>query len=177
VPTDLRRQLFMATAPPYLSDPEAGRPWLTSVDDTTTSAITSVLPDARPRTFTFTSREGTIPIVMGDPGPTPLQVIVELQSTSFTFPEGNRKTVTVDQPGQVVSFRVVAETSGQNPIYLFVRAPNGRQLPEPSPGPLATILVRSTAVNHIALLITIAAALGLVALYSRRWFRRRRSPT
>jgi len=35
--------------------------------------------------------------------------------------------------------------------------------------------VRTTAVNSIALLVTVAAALALVALYARRWFRRRRT--
>jgi len=34
--------------------------------------------------------------------------------------------------------------------------------------------VRTTAVNSIALLVTVLAALALVALYIRRWFRRRR---
>jgi hypothetical protein len=85
--------------------------------------------------------------------------------------------VTLDQPGQVVSFPVVAQASGSNSIFVFVRAPNGRQIPEQPGPPAATIVVRSTALNHIALLVTIGAAFGLVLLYARRWFRRRRNPT
>jgi hypothetical protein len=37
------------------------------------------------------------------------------------------------------------------------------------------IEVRSTAVNRIALLVTAGAAAGLVALYARRWVRRRKT--
>jgi hypothetical protein len=180
VPIELRRKLFLATAPPYLADPTAGLPWLTSVDDVTSSVFRAVLPPSdRPLTFTFTSREGTVSFAMGDPGPTPLHVIVELESNSFTFPGsgGNRQVVTLDQPGQVVSFPVVAQASGSNSIFVFVRAPNGRQIPEQPGPPAATIVVRSTALNHIALLVTIGAAFGLVLLYARRWFRRRRNPT
>jgi hypothetical protein len=62
---------------------------------------------------------------------------------------------------------VVSNTSGQSPIEIKVRAPNGRFISR------RIVSVRSTAVNRIALIVTIAAALGLLALYSRRWIRRR----
>jgi hypothetical protein len=176
MPTELLRKLYVSTAAPYLADPVAGQPWHTSVDATTAGAFNSVLPQVTQQTFTFTSREGQISFALGDPGLTPLQVIVELESNSFTFPQGNRQSVNVDHPGAVVSFPVVAQASGANSIAVFVRAPNGQQLPSTGP-PAATIVVRSTAVNHIALLVTIGAALGLVALYARRWVRRRRNPT
>jgi len=170
VPTELRRKLFIATAPPYVTDHAAGQPWLTTVDATTQQAFHAVAPSVSPD-FTFTSREGTIPIVMGDPGPTPLRVTVELESLQFSFPDGNSQNVTVDGPGQIVYFRVVANTSGQNPIAVWTRAPNGVAIADP-----ITVVVRTTTVNHIALLVTIGAGLGLLALYSRRWFRRRTSP-
>jgi hypothetical protein len=70
---------------------------------------------------------------------------------------------------------VLANTSGQNTFQVWVRAPNGQSLTDP-PGPVTTIVVRTTTVNHIALLVTIGAGLGLLALYSRRWFRRRKNP-
>ena len=75
-----------------------------------------------------------------------------------------------------MSFRVIANSSGQNSIYLQVRDPNGRLVPVNggSTDPIA-IPVRSTAVNSIALLVTVLAALVLVGLYARRWFRRRRT--
>jgi hypothetical protein len=178
-PTDLRRRLYLATAPPYLLDPAAGQPWISSVQDTTQGAFAALAPPTVPgrdSTITLTSREGTIPIQMGDPGPTPLDVTVELQSTSFTYPNddpqhANPQDVHIDRPGQIVSFDVVAQGSGQNPIDVVVFAPNGQEISR------TRITVRSTTFNRTALLITSAAAVGLVALYGRRWVRRRRRAT
>lgn len=177
-PTDLRRRLFTATEPAYLSDPLAGTPWLTSVDSTVSQAFAAVTPNLNNAQFTLTSHEGTIPLQMGDPGDHAYHVTVDLSSQDFTFPNGDSQDVVVDQPGEVVSFRVVANSSGQNSIYLQVRDPNGRLVPvnDGSTDPIA-IPVRSTAVNSVALLVTVLAALGLVALYVRRWFRRRTNPT
>ena len=104
-------------------------------------------------------------------------MLVELRSQDFTFPNGDQKDVTVDRPGVPVSFDVIANSSGQNPIYLSVRDPNGRVVPINPDGSTNAIpiAVRTTAVNSIALLVTVLAALALVALYVRRWFRRRRT--
>jgi hypothetical protein len=177
-PTDLRRRLFTATEPTYLADPLSGRPWLTSVDTTVSQAFAAVTPKVSGSgpAFTLTSHEGDIPFQMGDPGDHTYDVTIELRSQDFTFPDGDQKPVTLSQPGQVVSFHVVANSSGQNSIYLSVHDPNGRLVPvnngTTDPIPIA---VRTTAVNSIALLVTVLAALGLVALYARRWFRRRRT--
>jgi len=175
-PTDLRRRLFTATEPTYLSDPLAGRPWLSSVDATVSQAFAAVTPNLDNAHYTLTSHEGTIPLQMGDPGPNAYHVSLALSSQDFTFPDGDQQDVTVDRPGVIVSFRVTANSSGQNSIYLQVRDPNGRIVPvnNGSTAPIA-IPVRTTAVNSIALLVTVAAALALVALYARRWFRRRRT--
>lgn len=168
--TEVRRKLFVSTASPYVADPASGEQWLTAVDDATQPAFDAATPQVNPE-ITFTSREGTIPMVMGDPGPTPLQVTIKLSSKGdLTFPDGDTQNITIERAGQVVSFRVVANTSGQSPIEIVTRAPNGR------PVGRKIVSVRSTAVNRIALLVTIAAALGLLALYSRRWTRRRRTP-
>jgi hypothetical protein len=175
-PTDLRRRLFTATEPTYLTDPLAGSPWLSSVDQTVSQAFAAVTPNLVGARFTLTSHEGTIPLQLGDPGDHAYHVTFELRSQDFSFPDGDQQDVVVDQPGQTVSFRVVADSSGQNSIYLQARDPNGRLVPinDGSTDPIA-IPVRITAVNSIALLVTVFAALVLVALYARRWFRRRRT--
>jgi hypothetical protein len=165
-----RRSLYVATIPGAVTDPAIGQPWLDAVARQTQGAFDAATPAVSPR-FTFTSREGTIPLVFGDPGDTPVRVTIEVRSTAFSFPDGNEQTVTVSRAGQVMTFRVVANTSGQAPIQVIARAPNGRAIAEP-----ITVVVRSTAANHIALLVTLAAAVGLLVLYSRRWFRRRTNP-
>jgi hypothetical protein len=92
---------------------------------------------------------------------------VELRSSQFTFPDGASQEVTLDRPNQIVSFLVVAKAAGQNPIQVAVLAPSGSTLST------QTIAVRTTAVNRIALLVTVAAAGGLLLLFVRRWQRRK----
>ena len=178
-PTDLRRRLFTATEPTYLTDPASGGPWLSSVDTTVSQAFAAVTPNVYQQRFTLTSHEGTIPMQMGDPGGHAYHVTIEVRSQDFTFPDGDSQDVVVQQPGQQVSFRVIANSTGQNSVYVSVRDPNGRLVPinpDGSTNPIA-IAVRTTAVNSIALLVTVLAGLVLVGLYARRWFRRRTNPT
>ena len=167
VPDELTREIYYAESAQYVSDWEAGTSWLNAVAATTQQAFDSVKPQVG-QGFTFTSGEGTIPILMGDPGPIPLRVTVELQSSQFDFPDGWQREVVLERPDQVVSFRVIAKAAGQNPILVDVIAPNGDEIGDPQ-----AIVVRSTAVNHIALLVTLAAAGVLALLYSRRWWFRR----
>jgi hypothetical protein len=104
---------------------------------------------------------------MGDPGPTPLSVTIKLRSSQFEFPDGDQRDLTLERPNQVATFTVVAKASGQNPILVEVRAPSGRVISE------QTMVVRSTALNRVALVITGAAAVMLLALWARRFLRRR----
>jgi len=171
VPAALDRDLRYAESAPYVADPAAGQQWLDAVFATTQSAFSSVEPQVN-KAFTFTSGEGTIPLLMGDPGPIPLRITVSLQSAQFEFPDGARKQVVLERPNQVVTFRVVAKAAGQNPIAVVVTAPSGAVIGSPQ-----TIVVRSTAVNRIALLVTLGAAAVLALLYLRRWLRRTKTPS
>jgi hypothetical protein len=167
VPDDLTRDIYYSQSAQYVTDWEAGTSWVNAVAATTQQAFDSVKPQVG-QGFTFTSGEGTIPILMGDPGALPLRVTIQLQSSQFDFPDGNQQEVVLERPDQVVTFRVIAKAAGQNPILVAVIAPNGDEIGDPQ-----AIVVRSTAVNHIALLVTLAAAGVLALLYSRRWWFRR----
>lgn len=171
VPTDLDRDLMYAASAQYVDDPIAGQPWLDAVAAATTVAFDSVVPRVN-RTFTFTSGEGTIPLLLGDPGAIPLRVTIQLRSAQFEFPDGDRQEVVLQRPNQVVTFRVVAKAAGQNPISVLVLAPSGAVIGLPQ-----TIVVRSTAVNRIALIVTLGAAGLLALLYLRRWLRRTKTPS
>lgn len=167
VPDRLDRNLLYAEAGQFVVDEAAGRSWIDQVNSITEAVFAQAQPEG-PQAFAFTARAGTIPVRMGDPGPVPLRVEVQLRSAWFRFPQGNTQLVTLDQTNQVVNFRVEATASSQgHSIEMIVSAPTGRALGKPQ-----TLVVRSAAVNRIALYITIAAALGLVALWSRRLVRR-----
>jgi hypothetical protein len=171
-PDQLTRDLYYAESAPYVGDPIAGEPWLDAVRTATRTVFESVRPQVGNGGFTFTSGEGTIPLVMGDPGSVPLRITIRLESSQFDYPQGNEQDVVLSQPNQVVTFPVVAKATGQNPILVRVLAPNGDGIGEAQP-----IVVRSTAFNHIALIVTLAAAGVLALLYSRRWFRRTKVPS
>jgi hypothetical protein len=168
VPDRLGRDLLYAESAEYLGNEIAGRAWIDQVTRTTDAVFARAVPDIS-QVFTFTSETGSIPLQMGDPDGLPLRFDVQLRSNRFRFPDGDRQTVTLTAPNQIVTFLASAKATGQSPIQVIVRAPSGRPIRQ------ATLIVRSTAVNHIALGVTIAAALVLVALWSRRLFRRRTS--
>jgi hypothetical protein len=158
--------LLYAQAGEFTGNEAGGDVWLDSIGSATFQAFRGTTPQIE-QIFTFTSREGTIPLRMGDPGPTPLRVTIALQSTQFDFPAGDRQKVTLDRPGQIVTFEVVAKAAGRNPILVLVLSPSGQVISQ------QTLIVQTTTLNRIALIVTAAAAGVLVLLHSRRWFRRR----
>jgi hypothetical protein len=162
----LRRALFTAEASQYIPSEGSGRMWINAVDRVVEDMFTRIAPDTS-RVLTFTSRSVTIPLRMGDPGGRVLNVRVELASGRVDFLGVNEQAITLDQPGQVLEFPVEVKAAGPSRIEVVVRSPQGVELSR------AVLLVRSTAVNPIALLITVGAGLVLVALWSRRLFRRR----
>ncbi|HEY7478164.1 MAG TPA: hypothetical protein VIB62_07995 [Actinomycetota bacterium] len=166
----LHRDVMIAESAEYLGNENAGAAWLDAVSAVTDAAFASTTPTVN-QVFTFTSGEGSIPLRMGDPGDIPLQVTVELTSSQFEFPDGNRQDVVLDQPNEIVTFRVVAKGSGRKTMQVEVFAPSGRRISR------QTITVQSTALNSIALLVTAGAAALLIVLYARRWVRRRASPS
>ena len=162
----LRRALLTAEASQYLPSEGSGHVWIDAVNRVVDRTFDRLAPDTS-RVLTFTSRSGTIPLRMGDPGGRILDVRVELASGRVEFLEGNKRTVRLERPDQVITFPVEVKAAGPSRIEVVVRSPDGVELSR------AVLLVRSTAVNPIALLITIGAGLSLVALWSRRLFRRR----
>jgi hypothetical protein len=164
-PARLSRDLLYAEAAEYLGDELEGRAWIDRVNRITEDAFGRARPDTS-QVFTFTSRTGSIPILMSDPGATPLTVVLQLRSAQFRFPDGDERTVTLTEPNQIVSFSAAATTSGRSQILVVVRAPSGRKIQQ------QILVVRTTAVSRIALMITIAAAVVLAGLWARRYVRR-----
>ncbi|MGH2539396.1 MAG: DUF6049 family protein [Actinomycetota bacterium] len=165
-PDRLERNLLYAQAGQYVAEPLVGRRWYDQVNAATDSIFRRVLPDVQ-QAFLMTSTEGSLPLRMGDPGPTPLTVRVQLRSSSFDFPGGGLQTVTLTGPDQIVTFDVVAKASGPQTIRVKTKAPSGRDL-----GDDQNLAVRTTAVNAVALWITAGAGVLLLLLWSRRFVRR-----
>jgi hypothetical protein len=166
VPDRLRRDLLMAESGEYLTDLPGGARWISRANAVTADLFERATPDTS-QIFTLAAREGTIPIRMGDPGTTPITVELQFRSSRFTFPDGDRQTVELDGPNQIVNLRVIATGAGPGTIEVVTRAPNNLPLHQQQ------LVVRVTAVNRIALIVTGAAALLLAGLWARRYVRRR----
>jgi hypothetical protein len=164
----LERAILYAEASQYIGNEGSGRAWIDAVNGVTDPTFAGLLPD-QTRALTFTSPTGTIPLRMGDPGGRVLNVIVEVASGRVEFLDGRTRTVRIERPNQVVTFDAEVKASGRSSIEVRVRSPNGLVLSQ------GVLVVRSTALNPIALIITVGAGLVLVGLWSRRLFRRRSS--
>jgi hypothetical protein len=166
LPDRLGRDLLFAESGEYLGNETAGQAWIDHVNQVTHDVFSRAVPDTS-QVFTFLSDTASIPLRMGDPGALPIRFSLQLRSNRFLFPGGDRQTVTLTQPNQIVTFDATALASGQGTIQVVLRAPSGRAIRQ------TTLNVSSRSVNRIALLVTGAAALVLVGLWSRRLFTRR----
>ncbi len=162
----LRRSLLYAEASQYIGNEGSGHVWIDSVNGVIDRTFSRLQPDTS-RVLTFTSRSGTIPLRMGDPGGRVLNVKVELESGRVEFLDGSERHLRLEQANQVITFQVEVKAAGPSDIGVSVISPNGTVLSR------SVLLVRSTAVNPIALIITTGAGLVLIGLWSRRLFRRR----
>jgi hypothetical protein len=165
LPDRLGRDLFYAESAEYLGNESTGQAWIDHVNQVTHDVFSQAVPDTS-QVFTFLSETASIPLRMGDPGALPLRFTLQLRSNRFRFPEGDQQVVTLTQPNQIVTFDATALASGQGTIQVVLRAPSGRAIRQ------TTLTVRSRSVNRIALLVTGAAALVLIGLWSRRLFKR-----
>ena len=164
----LRRGLLYAEASQYIHNEGSGRIWINWVNGVIDRTFDAIAPvTARP--LTFTSRSGTIPLRMGDPGSRVLTVRVELTSVRVDLLGAGERPVRITEPNQVITFDAEVKAAGTSTVEVFVRSPDGVELSRD------VLVVRSTAINPIALAITIGAGLVLVALWSRRLFRRRQT--
>jgi hypothetical protein len=122
----------------------------------------------RPTTIRLTSRSGVIPLTIGNEADYPMDVRVVLRAQGLTFLGGSSREVRLTRPEQQLTFPVRAERTGRFPVVVEVQTPGGAEIAE------SRILVRSTAYNRVALVVTIGAALFLALWWSRRFLPRAR---
>mgnify|MGYP003694608783 CR=1 FL=1 len=76
---------------------------------------------------------GHDPLLMGDPGPIPLQVTIAAAVLPVRIPRRGPAQAVPARATRIrsLTFRVVAKAAGQNPILVDVTAPNGDEIGEP----------------------------------------------
>ncbi|HXF58017.1 MAG TPA: DUF6049 family protein [Actinomycetota bacterium] len=168
----LRKQLLLAEAGTFLRRPDLGLRFVEAVEGAVEGAYTRVR--VRESVLTLTSREGVLPVqVRNDSGFTFRVRVRLLADRRIAFPEGNTRLVVLPPEDHVFTFPVRAETTGRFPVRVQLLTPGSPR--QARVIAQADVLVRSTAYNRVALLLTVGAAVFLVAWWGRRFLPRPRS--
>ncbi|MFL5736059.1 MAG: DUF6049 family protein [Actinomycetota bacterium] len=170
LPGTLETSLLFAEADDFTSAERLGKPFIDVVHRTIAARFSQVRADvSQPVTLTSSGSVSSIPVHIVNASGTPLHVTVQLVSPRLSFANGNSRSVGLTSTDSTLSFGVTPNTTGRFPVQVLVRTPSGKILSS------ATLIVRSTAYNRIALLITIGALLVLLALWLRRALANRRA--
>ena len=161
--SELGRLILLAESGQFLTKDEGGRAFLQSVTDRLSHQFQSVTLDTSD-VVTLTSRSGTIPIPIHNATGHTVKVRIDLEAGGRLSVDDNARLVTVPPDGLTLPFRVQAQTTGRFPVQIQVFTPDGQT----ALGPPAHLVIRSTAYNRVALVLTIGAALVLLALWGRR---------
>jgi hypothetical protein len=126
------------------------------------------------RTITLTARTGHLPLSVVSLSDQPLQVLLQVQSDKLKFPgAGTANTATFPLTlhkgtNTIADLTVEARTSGAFPLHLTVLTPDGAVVIS-----RATVTVQSTALSGVGVVLSVGAALFLVAWWSRHAWRAR----
>jgi hypothetical protein len=161
---ELDRLILLAESGQFLTRDDGGMAFLSSVTDRLRQQFQAVTLDTSD-VVTLTSRSGTIPIPIHNATGRTVKVRVDLEAGGRLSVEDNARLVTVPPDGVTLPFRVQAQTTGRFPVQIQVLTPDGHT----ALGPPAHLVIRSTAYNRVALVLTIGAALVLLALWGRRF--------
>jgi hypothetical protein len=162
----LRRGLLLAQSR-YLAGHEVDR---LSLISSVRAAVAAELEKIHPplaSSITLTSQGGIIPVTLRNDAGYPVRVQLTLRSTRLRFVGGPSRRVRLERPVQQFVFPVRAQTTGRFPVRVELETPDGVPIGS------SRIVVRSTAYNRIALLITTGAALFLALWWVRRLLSRR----
>ncbi len=122
------------------------------------------------QTVTLTAREGRIPLTLRNRLARPVDVMVQLESSSrLEFPDGDRVPVRLRPGTRQLRLRVRTRSPGDSPLTVRVLSPDGG-LEVTS----TRLVVRSTAVSGLGVGLSIGAAGFLVVWWARHWRRARR---
>jgi hypothetical protein len=168
-PERLDTMLLLAESRQYLSDPADGLVFVADVRDAVSAVFRSVTVDTADVITLTSSRGSGIPVTVRNGAETALRFRLQLESDFLLGTPPNENLELGPSEARTVTFRVNARATGRFDADLLVLAPGGRIIGR------RELTIRSTVYNRIALAITLAAALVLLALWARRFIPRRTS--
>jgi hypothetical protein len=164
-PERLDTTLLLAEARQFLTDTNDGLAFIAAVRGIVKTAVEALSLDTV-SSVTLSSDSGGIPVTVSNAGTRSLTFLLRLASPRIRGGAIERVELS---PGDSETLRLQAQlrSTGRFPIEVQMMAPDGRLIDREN------VIVRSTAYNRIALLITIGAAVMLVAVWLRGLRRRR----
>jgi hypothetical protein len=165
LPGQLESSLLTAESSDFASSRGFGAGYVASVRGRLQKEFHKIGLETSP-VVTLTSRGGVIPVGITSDTGYPIRVEVKLVSNHLSLPRDFQK-VQVGGRSRPLLFHVRAKTTGRFPVQIEVRTPSGFSLDT------AQLVVRSTAYNLVALLITIGAAAFLLVWWARRFLPRK----
>ena len=151
-------------------DPAARRNDILGVEAQVRRRLSAVSTPPRDK-VTLGARDARFPLIITSKLDEPIRVVIELQASDrLDFPDDRIEKTLV--PGRTVaSIRVRTRASGDTPVRITVRSPDGGEILAES-----QYTIRSTAVSGVGILLTIGAAAFLALWWGRNWYRSRTVP-
>ena len=165
-PDRLETLLLLAESGQFLGDQTTGSWFARYARDSVGAVFNAIRPDTD-QVITLTSSAGTgIPMRVTNGNDDPVRVTIRLVSPHLQgTPESSM--VLDARSTRTVNFDVSLTTTGRFPVNVQIASPSGRMIGE------STLIVRSTAYNRIALIITFGAAAVALLVWARRFLPRR----
>jgi hypothetical protein len=164
----IRRAILLSESRYLLGREDLALSLLSAARRAVDTEFAKILPPDDNSKVTLTSRGGVIPLRIRNEAGYPVRVRIALRSPRLEFLNGANRTILLEPPGEDFLFTVRAQTTGRFPVGIEVQTPGG------DPIASSQIVVRSTAYNRIALVVTIGAAVFLAMWWGRRFLPRRK---
>ncbi len=164
-PERLDTMLLLAEARQFLDSTTDGLAFIAAVRNSVKGTVDDLSLDTV-SSVALSSDSGGIPVTVSNAGKRSLEVFVRLVAPQLRGAPSEQVEL---GPGQSQTLRLQARlrSTGRFPVRVQMLAPDGRPIQD------QTLIVRSTAYNRIALLITVGASVMLVAVWARRFLPRR----
>ncbi len=167
-PDKIESTLLLAESGQFVPDPSVGATFIQAARESVATVLGAVRPDAGQVITLTSSAAAGIPVRVTNGNAEPLKVTVKLVSPHLSGTPQSSMVLKAEAT-QTVTFDVRLNTTGRFPVDVEVASPTGRVISTD------TLIVRSTAYNRIALLITVGAALLALLVWARRFLPRRTS--
>jgi hypothetical protein len=125
--------------------------------------------------LTLVSRSGVLPITLYNDSGFPMRVVLRfVTDRRLVFVDGDSQEIILPASSHTLTIPVRAQTTGRFPIKIQLLTPTPATGSAPDTIAETELIVRSTAYNLVALVVTIGAALFLAIWWGRRFLPRQR---